>query len=303
MATHRAYPLNTFAGPAPARVFALSSGTEGVGKTTLVANLAAALALAGKRVTVVGGDGGLTSLTLLLGVSPQYTLADFFAGKCQLSDTLTTGPFGLTLVPVASRAQQVMALSQEQKIVFLTELDALAHEAELVLVDPGCSRSDAATYFTTAAHEIVIIVTPDPTSPTAASSLIQGLATTHHEKRFWLLANQVRSEGEARVLYDLVSTMALRFANAALDFLGWIPHDRELGQAVAQRQIVMAIAPDCPSAHAVRTIARRLAQSAREATRVKGGLQFFFRGVLAASLPSPCATGGATGQADREEKK
>jgi flagellar biosynthesis protein FlhG len=66
----------------PVSVFAITSGKGGVGKTNVVANLAAALTLRKERVMVIDADLGLANLDLFLGVRPVYTLADFFSGLC-----------------------------------------------------------------------------------------------------------------------------------------------------------------------------------------------------------------------------
>jgi flagellar biosynthesis protein FlhG len=280
--------MRTYASPPaklpPARVFAITSGKGGVGKTNVVANLAAAATKVGKRVMVVDGDLGLANLDLLLGVSPQHTLADFFAGTHPLADIFATSPLGITLLPAASGVQHITALSREQKILFLSELDAFTHDAELMLVDTGSGISDTVTYFAAAAHEIVVVITPEPTSLTDAYALVKVLASTHREQRFWVLANNVESEGEAKRLYDVLSRTVLRFLNTSVDLLGWVPRDPELVRAVTRRQMVVEATPDCPSARAFAAIARRLVHSTARTARVKGGLQFFFRGVLAASL-------------------
>ena len=266
----------------PARVFAFTSGKGGVGKTNLVANLAASLAMAQQRVLVMDADLGLANLDLLLGVKPKYTLADFFAGTEQLADVITTGHLGIMLLPGASGVQEVTALSDEQKIAFLTELDALSHQLDVVLVDTGSGISDTVTYFATAAQEIVVVVTPEPSSLTDAYALIKVLTSTHHEKRFWILANNVQGEREARRLYDTLSRSALHYLKTSLDLLGWIPQDQELMRAVSHCQIVAMRSSGCPSARAFSTIAQRLARSAGREVRVKGNLQFFFRRLLAA---------------------
>lgn len=270
------------ASPPPAHVFAITSGKGGVGKTNVVANLAAALTLARKRVMVMDADLGLANLDLFLGVSPQYTLADFFAGTKPLADIITPGRLGIALLPAASGVQEVTTLSDAQKITFLTELDALTYEVDLVLVDTGSGISDTVTYFATAAQEIVVVVTPEPSSLTDAYALVKVLASAHQEKRFWVLANNVESEREAGRLYDTLSRTTLRFLNTSLDLLGWIPRDRELMRAVARCQLVVTTSPRCPAARAFVAIAHRLIQSAAEEAKVKGSLQFFFRRILAA---------------------
>jgi flagellar biosynthesis protein FlhG len=265
---------------AAAPAFAITSGKGGVGKTNVVANLAAALIAKQKRVMVIDADLGLANLDLFLGVRPKYTLADFFTGAASLGEIITVNRQGILLLPGASGVPEITALRHDQKMALLTELDALTDELDLVLVDTGSGISDAVTYFTTAAQEIVVVVTPEPSSLTDAYALVKVLTSMHHEKRFRILANNVSGEAEARRLFDTLSRTALRFLNASLDLLGWIPRDPRLARAVARAQMVVNDAPDAPSAQALLTIADRLLESIAAGVKVKGNLQFFFQRML-----------------------
>jgi flagellar biosynthesis protein FlhG len=264
----------------PAPVFAITSGKGGVGKTNVVANLAAALAQRNKRVLVIDADLGMANLDLFLGVKPTHTLADFFSGAATLEEIIISNPNGILLLPGASGVQEITALRHEQKAALLTELDALTHAMDLVLVDTGSGISDAVTYFTTAAQEIVVVVTPEPSSMTDAYALVKVLASIHGQKRFWILANSVSGAEEARRLFDTLSRTALRFLNASLDFLGWIPRDAQLMRSVARAQMVVMNAPNSPSAHSFVALAERLVQLASAGVKLKGNVQFFFRRML-----------------------
>jgi flagellar biosynthesis protein FlhG len=264
----------------PASVFAITSGKGGVGKTNVVANLATALALRKKRVMVIDADLGLANLDLLLGVRPTYTLADFFAGLVPLDDIIIPNRNGILLLPGASGVQEITSLRYDQKVALLTELDALSHEVDLVLVDTGSGISDAVAYFATSAQEIVVVVTPEPSSMTDAYALIKILVFAHYEKRFWILANNVSGEAVARRLFDALSGTVLRFLNASLDFLGWIPSDPQLSRAVAHSQMVVTDACEAASAQAFARVAERLIQMTGTGARIKGNVQFFFRRML-----------------------
>ena len=74
----------------PGVVITITSGKGGVGKTTTVANLASALALAGKRVIAVDGDIGLRNLDLVMGLENRiiYDLVDVVEQRCQLPQAL-----------------------------------------------------------------------------------------------------------------------------------------------------------------------------------------------------------------------
>lgn len=261
-------------------VFAVTSGKGGVGKTNIVANLAAALILQKQRVLVIDADLGLANLDLFLGVKPIYTLADFFAGLAGLDEIIIPNPDGILLLPGARGVQEVTALRSDQKIALLTEIDALGHEVDLALVDTSSGISDAVIYFATSAQEIVVVVTPDPSSMTDAYALVNVLASGHDEKRFYVLVNSVSDETEARRIFDILSRAALRFLNASLDFLGWIPRDPQLIRAVARSQMVVIAASDAPAAKAFASMAERLIQIARNRSRIKGNVQFFFRRLL-----------------------
>ena len=266
-----------------ALVFAITSGKGGVGKTNVVANLAAALAQRKKRVMVIDADLGLANLALFLGVRPAYTLADFFTGLVALNEIIIQNRNGILLLPGACGAQEVTALRHDQKIALLTELDALSHEVDLVLVDTGSGISDAVTYFATSAQEIVVVVTPEPSSMNDAYALIKVLAFAHHEKRFRILANNVSGEAEALHMFDALSRSALRFLNASLDFFGWVPRDPQLIRAVARSQMVVTEASEAPSAKAFAVMAERMIEMTSARVRIKGNVQFFFCRMLEGS--------------------
>ena len=264
-----------------ASVFAVTSGKGGVGKTNVVANLAAALTLRKKRVMVIDADLGMPNLDLFLGVKPDYTLADFFAGKVSLNEIIAINSHGILLLPGASGAQEITFLRDEQKVALLTEMDTLTHEMDFVLVDTGSGISDSVTYFATGAQEIIVVATPDPSSITDAYGLIKVLTAAHRQKRFCILANNVADEHEARLVFDTLSRTTLRLLNASLDYLGWVPRDPALIQADSRSQIVVFDAAGSASAKAFMSLADKLVQSSA-AVQVKGNPQFFFRRLLEA---------------------
>jgi flagellar biosynthesis protein FlhG len=264
----------------PAPVFAISSGKGGVGKSIVVANLAAALLQRNKRVMAIDADLGLANLHLFLGVNPIYTLADFFSGAATLKEIIVSNRNGILLLPGATGIQELTALRHDQKAALLTELDLMSHAVDLVLVDTGSGISDAVTYFTSAAQEIVVVVTPEPSSMHDSYGLLKVLTSRHGQKRFWILPNSVSGKEEALHLFDTLSRVALRFLNASLDLLGWIPRDPQLRRSVARAQIVVLSAPDSPAARSFAALAERLVEITTAGVNLKGNLQFFFRRML-----------------------
>ncbi|MER5669728.1 polysaccharide biosynthesis tyrosine autokinase [Pseudonocardia alni] len=83
----------------PRRVVLVTSGVSGEGKTTTVANLAATLATAGRRVLVVDADLRRPMLAESLGVEPTVGLADVLVGRVPFERALQhAGSAGVTVL-------------------------------------------------------------------------------------------------------------------------------------------------------------------------------------------------------------
>ena len=78
----------------PPRRIVVTSSLPGEGKSTVVANLAVALAASGERVVVVDGDLRRPSVAKIFGVLPEVGLTDVLIGRAELQDVLQ--PWGGT---------------------------------------------------------------------------------------------------------------------------------------------------------------------------------------------------------------
>lgn len=67
------------------KVYVVTSGKGGVGKTTATANIGAGLAQKGKKVCVIDADIGLRNLDLIMGLENRivYNVVDVLEGKCR----------------------------------------------------------------------------------------------------------------------------------------------------------------------------------------------------------------------------
>ena len=65
-----------------------------------------------------------------------------------------------------------------------------------------------------------------------------------------------------------------------LRWAGWVPWDSEVPEAVRRQQPVIELAPSTPATRAIDGLAERICAAPSE-TKAKGGLQFFFRRLLA----------------------
>jgi flagellar biosynthesis protein FlhG len=258
---------------------AVASGKGGVGKTNVVANLAVALRRRGRRVVVLDADLGLGNVDALLGLTPRATLGDVLRGTCSLHEALAEGPGGVRVVPAANGAEELTRLTDAQRLLLLDQVDALDGECDVLLLDTGPGISSNVLFFASAAHETIVVVTPEPTALADAYALIKVLATRYAEHDFGVLVNMARSEWEAKTAFGHLAGACERCLHVGVRWAGWVPLDPALPDAVRARRPVVDAAPTSAVSRAFETLADTIDGSAA-ATRPKGGLQFFFRRLL-----------------------
>ena len=266
------------------RVLSFTSGKGGVGKTHIVVNLAYALQSLGARVMLLDADLGLANVDVLLGLAPRFTLQHVLEGHKTLNDILIPGPAGMLILPASSGVQELAELRDSQRLQLLTALETLEQDIDFLLIDTGAGISANVMYFNVAAQDIVVVVTPEPTSITDAYALMKVLCTKYAEKHFKVIMNAVANATEAKEAFRRLNLVTERFLNISLDYLGCIPHDPSFSQAVRQQKALMEVYPSSAAAQGFRTLAQQVLATP-ETAYPKGGIQFFWQRLLASQMP------------------
>ena len=263
----------------PTSVYAITRGKGGVGKTAVVANLAYVLASMGKRVLILDADLGLANIDVVFGISPTFNLNHFFTGEEDLQGIMVDGPLGIKILPAGSGIQNFTNLDSHQKMRLLDGLDAMQNHFDFVLIDTEAGISENVTYFNTAAQEILVITTPEPTAITDAYALMKLLSTQYHEKNFNLVVNQIQNEDDALDVYRKLTMVANRYLDISIDYLGSIPDDRQMVESIRKQKVISELYPGSKITQAFRQLAGRICSEPTQAAP-KGNLQFFWKKLL-----------------------
>ncbi|HHL39404.1 MAG TPA: MinD/ParA family protein [Deltaproteobacteria bacterium] len=261
------------------RVLSVTSGKGGVGKTNSVANLAVAFSKMGKRVLLLDADLGLGNVDVLLGLAPKYNIGHLLRGERTLDDVLVTGPAGVLILPAASGIQELTHLGAEQRLALFSHIENLERRIDIMIIDTGAGISNNVLFFNTAAQDIIVVATHEPTSITDAYALMKVLSKNHGEKNFRLLVNAVKTRRQALEVYRKISLAAERFLDISVDYLGCVLYDENVARAVVRQKTVIEAFPRSQASRCYEEVARTLgAAPARNGP--KGGIQFFWRRML-----------------------
>ena len=212
------------------RVYAVASGKGGVGKSSVTANLAAALADQGLKVGVVDADIYGFSIPRMLGVTHQPTQVDdmILPPVAHEVKVISIGMFVPGNQPVVWRGPMLhRALQQFLADVFWGDLDIL-----LLDLPPGTGDIAISIAQLIPTSEILVVTTPQQAAAEVAERAGSIAAQTHQrivgviENMSWLeLPDGTRQEIFGSGGGQSVSDSLTRTIGAPVPLLGQIPLD------------------------------------------------------------------------------
>jgi septum site-determining protein MinD len=205
-------------------VITITSGKGGVGKTTTVANLAAALALTGKRVIAVDGDMGLRNLDLVMGLENRimHDLMDVVEQRVPLAQALVRDQRAKSLALLAAaQTRNKQDITPEQMLALCRDLRQLA---DYVLIDSPAGIEHGFQNAIAPADRILIVTTPDVSALRDADKVIY-LLEKEWKRQPGLILNRYNPRlvhsGDMRGIDDVLDILAI-------DLLGVVPEDSKI---------------------------------------------------------------------------
>lgn len=206
------------------KVFVVTSGKGGVGKTTATANIGAGLALRNRKVVLIDADIGLRNLDVVMGLENRivFDLVNVVEKTCKIKQALIKDKRfeNLFLLP-AAQTREKDAVKPEQ----MKELcEELRKEFDYIIIDCPAGIEQGFRNAIAGADQAIIITTPDVSAVRDADRII-GLLQAHEIPAPRLIVNRVRQQmvrkGDMMDIDDVNDILAI-------ELLGVVPDDESV---------------------------------------------------------------------------
>lgn len=265
----------------PIQVIAVTGGKGGIGKTNVSINLAVALSNRGRSVMLLDANLGMANVDVMLGLQCEYNLSHLLNGECDLDEIIVKGPSDILVVPGASGVQRMAKLSAAEHTGLIHAFSEVSERMNTLIIDTAAGITDSVISFTRAAHEVVVVVCDEPASIADASALIRVLCKEHDISRFRILTNMVQSAAQGKSVYEKLLAAVSHTLDVMLDYIGFVPFDERLREAVQKRSAVVNAFPGSASAAAFTDLAATVDHWPVVQTS-EGRLEFFFERLVKA---------------------
>ncbi|PMS22499.1 flagellar biosynthesis protein FlhG [Trinickia dabaoshanensis] len=249
--TDQAEGLRRLLAKSGSRVVAVTGGPVGVGCTSTVVNLAAALAALGKDVLVIDERLGSRSVSAMLGgLHGAGSLRALMDGEIALDQACARHELGFSVL--AASRENCAGYSAAQLGLLLSG------PADVVLVDARLDRQGALSPLACQAHDVLIVTRVAATAITEAYACMKRLHFEHAIAQFRVLVNHVSSLADAHTTFDNLAEVAARYLTVSIEDAGCVAADSLMERSLELGRCVVDAFPSAQSARDFRHVAAEM---------------------------------------------
>ena len=211
------------------RIISVISGKDGVGKTTLVSNLGAALTKSGKNVVIIDGNVTTPNLSLHLGI-PFYpvTLHDALRDNTPIESAIYNHPTGMKIIPASLSIDSLKGIDLDR---LEGALSSLLGKTDMILIDSAAGLGKEALASMSVADELLVVTNPELPAVTDALKTIK-IAKDNGIRVLGVVVNRIRGMKHEMNIQDIKSMLEV-------PILSLIPEDIAVPKSIAKKMPVV----------------------------------------------------------------
>lgn len=266
----------------PARVFTIAGGKSRVGKTSVVVNLAAALAQNGQRVLLIDENPCHNNICTSLGLQARFDLLHVIHKDKRLDQVLMQGPENITILSAMRGIHALNKLNPLEQDWLVKSFSELTESVDIVLIDTAMTGTTHVLPLSLASEQVMIVISGSAASITGAYALIKIMSQEYSKQHFLILVNKVESETEALMIYQNLYRVARQYLSVSLEYAGYVESDERLRSATQLCKPVIEMFPASQAAICFRHVAENILRSTCP-DKYSGGMDHFMQRLIMTS--------------------
>ncbi len=248
-----------------AQTIAVISGKGGVGKSNIALNLSIMLSQHRKKVLLFDLDIGMGNIDILVGNQARYTIADYFLNDIPFEQIIQNGPEGLKYIAGGSGLEGAISFDNDRVNQLLDHIHTFFYDYDYFIFDMGAGISEDLVLFLSSVQDIIVVVTPEPTSIMDAYSAM---------KIFHLLGNRMKNEKESNAVLMRLQKAVYQFLQKDSNLIGFLPEDSIISTAVKRQIPFVLLNPKSYAAKQINIITQVFLSTNLNESKIKNNTSF-----------------------------
>lgn len=265
--------------PDSARVFTIAGGKTRVGKTSVVINLATALAKNGQRVLLIDENPTHNSICTNLGLKARFDLLHVINRDKKLNQVLLQGPENITILSAMRGIHALSKLNFLEQQWLINNFSELTEVVDIVLIDTAMAGTTHVLPLSLASEQVMLVISGSAASLTGAYALIKIMSQEYAKQHFLILVNKVDSGTESLAIYQNLNKVARQYLSVTLEFIGYIQSDEKLRSATQLCKSVIETFPASQAAMCFKQLSHDIFRSSCP-DRYNGGIDNFMQRLI-----------------------
>ena len=211
------------------RVITVTGAKGGIGKTCIAVNISLALKKLGYNTLLIDADIGFSNVEIELGTISKYTLYDVLYNKRKIIDIINEGPLGLKYI--TSGGDFDFLKSDMDFDIFLNNIRILDYYSDFIIIDTGAGINSTVQKFINAADEVLVIITPEPTSIMDAYLLIKNLLAKKNTV-INIIVNKAKNYNEYKEVFNRFNSVVSHFIGVKINDFGFLLEDGRISECI-----------------------------------------------------------------------
>jgi flagellar biosynthesis protein FlhG len=240
------------------KIILVTGGKGGVGKSIVAVNTAVNLAKLNKKVLIFDTDAGFANASILLGVSPNVSIKDYFDKKLTLEECIVKTPYGIKLLSTGMDIKDWISFQKNFTRKAIEEFFNIAKEHDYVIIDVSAGYNENLKPFYIAADNILLVTTPEPTAIVNAYTVVKALSLLEVDGVVDVVINMIRKKSEAQTAEQVLRKTIKEYLYKDIRHVFYINFDHLVHDSVKSQIPISSFKPSSHIANDLMSIAETL---------------------------------------------